>query len=123
MIRARTRSMSKLMQELHACAEQQEREIVSLRATVERMRGERDELLAQLRFATEQANRETRAAGSLRVELLSRTSIPKARLDFCCDGEHGETTAVLPQPKFVARRRVRDDDTERSLRPLPPLPG
>lgn len=116
MIRSRTKSLSKLLQEVHACAEQQERELETLRATVERLRVERDELVAQVRFATEQANRETRAAGSLRVELLARTSVPKDRLDFCCDGEHGETTAVLPTPKFVPRRRVRGDDTERTLR-------
>ena len=115
MIRSRAKSLSKLLQEVHICAEQQEREMVSLRATVARLRVERDELLAQLRFATEHANRETRAAGSLRVELLSRTSIPKQRLDYCCDGELGETTAVLPQPKFVTRRRVREDDTERRV--------
>lgn len=116
MIRSRTRSLSKLMQEVHACAEQQERELAALRATVERLRTERDELLAQVRFATEQANRETRAAGSLRIQLLERTSVPKERLDFCCDGEHGETTAVLPRPRFVPRRRVREDDTERRVR-------
>ena len=116
MIRSRTKSLSKLLQEVHACAEQQERELAGLRATVERLRVERDELVAQVRFATEQANRETRAAGSLRVELLSRTSVPKDRLDFCCDGEHGETTAVLPTPTFVPRRRVRGDDTERTSR-------
>ena len=111
MIRGRTKSLSKLLSELHGCAEQQEREIASLHATVERLRKERDELLAQVRFATEHANRETRAASGLRVELLARTSVPKERLDFCCDDEHGETTAVLPRPKFVARKRVRDDDT------------
>jgi hypothetical protein len=116
--RTRARSMSVLLQELHACAEQQEREIATLRATIERQRVEREELIAQLRFATEQANRETRAAGSLRVELLARTSAPKERLDFCCDSEHGETTAVLPVPRFVPRRRVRDDDTEPRVRGL-----
>ena len=115
--RPRTRSMSVIVQELYACAEQQEREMATLRTTVERLRVERDELLAQLRFATEQANRETRAAGSLRAELLARTSVPKERLDFCCDNEHGETTAVLPLPRFTARsRRVREDETERFLR-------
>ncbi len=102
-MRGRAKSMSKLLQELHACAEVQERELATLRATVERLRGERDELLAQVRFATEHANRESRAAGSLRIELLARTSIPKERLDFCSDGEHGETTAVLPTPRFVPR--------------------
>jgi hypothetical protein len=108
--------MSVLMQELHVASEQQERELTSLRATVERLRTERDELLAQLRFATEHANRETRAAGGLRAELLSRTSVPSERLDFCCAGEGGETTAVLPTPKWVPRRRIREDDTERSIR-------
>ena len=116
MFRGRPKSLSKLLQEVHACAEHQEREIATLRATVEKLRSERDELLAQIRFATDHANRETRAAGSLRVELLSRTSIPRERLDFCCEGEHGETTAVLPRPKFVPRRRIREDDTERRLR-------
>jgi hypothetical protein len=115
MIRGRTKSLIKLVQEVHACAEQQEREIAALRATVERLRTERDELVAQVRFATEQANRETRAAGSLRIELLARTSVPKDRLDFCGDGEHGETTAVLPRPTFVPRRRVREDETERDV--------
>jgi hypothetical protein len=100
---------------VHACAEQQEREIAALRATVERLRTERDELVAQVRFATQQANRETRAAGSLRIELLARTSVPRERLDFCSDGDHGETTAVLPRPTFVPRRRVREDETERDV--------
>ena len=116
MIRSRAKSLSKLLQEVHACAQQQEHELATLRALVERLRGERDELLAQIRFATEHANRETRAAGSLRIELLARTSVPKERLDFCCEGEHGETTAVLPTPRFVPRRRVREDDTERRVR-------
>jgi hypothetical protein len=113
--RPRVRSMSVLLQELYASSEQQEREIATLRATVERLRVEREELLAQVRFATAQANRETRTAGSLRVELLARTSAPKERLDFC-DSEHGETTAVLPVPRFVPRRRVRDDDTDPHVR-------
>ena len=116
MIRPRAKSMSKLLQELHACAEQQERELAALRAAVDRLRAERDELLSQARFATEHANRETRAARSLRIELLARTSVPKERLDFCGDGEHGETTAVLPAPRFVPRRRIRDDETERRVR-------
>ena len=117
MVRSRTKSLSKILQELQICAEQQERETLSLRATIEKLRIERDELLAQLRFATENANRETRAAGSLRAELLARTSVPKERLDFCCDSEHGETTAVLPLPRFTPRRpRVREDETERFLR-------
>ena len=115
MIRGRTKSLSRLLQEVHACAEQQERELATLRATVERLRSERDELVAQVRFATEQANRETRAAGSLRIELLARTSLPKERRDFCGDGEHGETTAVVPLPTFVPRRRVREDETERDV--------
>jgi hypothetical protein len=117
MFRSRPKPLSKLLQEAHTCAEQQEREIALLRATVEKLRGERDELLAQARFATEHANRETRAASSLRIELLARTSAPKERLDFCCEGAHGETTAVLPLPRFVRRHRVRDDETE------PTIPG
>src|SRR5437763_5966905 len=102
--RPRTKSVSALLQELHISCEQQERELVSLRLIVDRLRTERDELSAQLRFATEHANRETRAAGGLRAELLARngalrpTSRPPSplrlteRLDFCCADEGGETT-------------------------------
>ena len=117
MFRARAKPLSKLLQELHACAEQQEREMATLRATIDKLRVERDELVAQVRFATDHANRETRAASSLRIELLARTSAPKQRVDFCGDSQHGETTAVLPLPRFVSRRRVRDDETE------PTIPG
>jgi hypothetical protein len=37
--------------------------------------------------------------------------VPSERLDFCA-GQHGETTAVLPSPHLVSRRRrtLRDDD-------------
>ena len=111
MFRSDAKRLSKLLQELHTCAEQQEREIATLHATVEKMRVEREELLAQLRFATEHANRETRAASSLRVELLARSSVPKERLDFCCGGEHGETTAVLPRRRVASRRKARQDET------------
>jgi hypothetical protein len=114
MFRARPKSLSKLLQELHTCAEAQEREMAALRAMLERLRVERDELLAQVRFATAHANRETRAANSLRIELLSRSTVPKERLDFCGDSRHGETTAVLP--RLNARRRIREDDTERLVR-------
>jgi hypothetical protein len=97
--------MSRLLQELHVCAEQQEREIVALRATVERLRVERKELLAQARFATEHANRETRAAGSLRIELLERTSVPKERLDFCCDAPDADDLQQhRPQHLFDGER-------------------
>jgi len=112
----RTKSLSTLLQELHTCADEQERELAALRTTVEKLRTERDDLLAQVRFATEHANRETRAASSMRIELLARTSVPKERLDFCCEGDRGETTAVLPLPRFIARRRIREDDTERTVR-------
>jgi hypothetical protein len=114
--RPRAKSMSVLLQEMHTWSVEQERELGALRATVERLRSERDELLGQLRFINEQASRETRAAGSLRAQLLSRTSVEKEQLDFCCAADGGETTAVLPRPRFVARRRIREDDTERNIR-------
>lgn len=112
-------SMSVLLQQLHTCAAAQERELAALRRQIDRLRGEREELLAQLRFISEQANREARAAGSLRAQLLERTSVPKERLDFCCRDEWGETTAVLPTPRAVRRPRTRRhrDDTEPGLRP------
>jgi hypothetical protein len=106
--------MATLLQQITSCAEIQEREIAFLRAQVERLRTERDDLAAQLRFATDHANRETRTAGSLRQQLLARTSVASERLDFCCDGG-GETTAVLPLPRVASRRRPRGDETERTV--------
>jgi hypothetical protein len=92
-------------------------EVATLKREVERLRKERDELVGQLQFAIDQSNRETRAAAHMRSELLSRSTVPSERLDFCA-GEHGETTAVLPSPHLVSRRRrvVRDDDTVRVRR-------
>jgi hypothetical protein len=107
--------MSSLLQKLTECAQQQEHEIAFLRATVERLRKERDELVAQVKFAADTANRETLNAAKLRSELLSRTSVAKDKLDFCCSFDHGETTAVLPTPRIAGRRRVREDETERTL--------
>jgi hypothetical protein len=108
--RPRTRTISVIMKELQSCVDERDRETATLRAQLDRVTKERDDLVAQLRFAVDQANRETRAAGSLRAELLSRATVPHERLDFCCEDEHGETTAVLPRPTFVARRRVRDEE-------------
>jgi hypothetical protein len=115
MAQLRAKSMSTLLKQITSCAEEQEKEIAMLRATVQRLRTERDELLAQVRFAADQANRETRTAGSLRAQLLSRTTVAPERLDFCCDAD-AETTAVLPKARFAPRRRVRADDTERMVR-------
>jgi len=113
----RIRSMSVILQELGASLAQHDREVAALRKTVDRLQRERDELVAQILFTSEQANRETRAAGSLRAELLSRTSVPSQKLDFCCAGDGGETTAVLPTPRLVpTRRHVREDETERCIR-------
>jgi hypothetical protein len=114
MAQPRAKSMSTLLKQITSCAEVQEKEIAVLRATVERLRSERDDLLAQLSFANENANRETRSAGSLRAQLLARSSVAPERLDFCC-GPEGETTAVLPRERLVPRRRVRADDTERMV--------
>src|SRR5882724_1119807 len=115
MAQPRAKSMSTLLEQITSCAEQQEKEIAFLRSAVERLRTERDELLAQLRFAADHANRETRNAGSLRAQLLARTSVAPEKLDFCC-GADAETTAVLPKTRFGSRRRVRADDTERVIR-------
>jgi hypothetical protein len=98
------------MKELQSCVDECDREMSNVRAQLEYVTQERDDLAEQLRFAIEQANRETRAAGSLRAELLARSTIPHERLDFCCNDEHGETTAVLPRPTFVPRRGVHDEE-------------
>lgn len=110
MARPRPRTMSVIMTELQRCVDERDREMSIVRARLEHVTKERDDLAQQLSFAIGQANRETRAAGSLRAQLLARATVPRERLDFCCDAEHGETTAVLPRPTFGSRRRVRDDE-------------
>lgn len=108
--RPRPRTISTIMKELQSCVDERDHEMANVRAQLERVTRHRDDLAEQLRFAIDQANRETRAAGSLRAELLARSTSPNERLDFCCNDEHGETTAVLPRPTFVSRRRVRDEE-------------
>jgi len=76
-----------LLVQITSCAEEQEKEIAFLRSAVERLRTERDELLAQIRFAADHANRETRNAGSLRAQLLARSSVAPEKLDFCCGAD------------------------------------
>ena len=49
--------------------EQTRREMEAMRAELEALKRERNELAAQLRFATDQANRETLAAAKLAAEL------------------------------------------------------
>ena len=104
--RPRPRTISVIMKELQGCVDERDRELAKLHAQLERARKERDDLAEQLRFAIDQANRETREASSLRAELLARSTTVHERLDFCCEGGHGETTAVLPR----LRRRSHDDE-------------
>ncbi len=108
--RPRPRTISVILKELQISVEAHDVETARLRLQLERVTRERDDLAQQLRFTIEHANRETRAAGGFRAELLARSTVAPERLDFCCADEHGETTAVLPRPTFVARRRVRDDE-------------
>jgi hypothetical protein len=111
MARPRQRTLSVIMKELQSYVDERDRELAAVHAQLARALTERDDLAGQLRFALEQANRETRAAAELRAELLARTSVAHERLDFCCSDEHGETTAVLPRAEMVAaRRRKRDDE-------------
>jgi hypothetical protein len=104
------RPVSVLLKELHSRFEERERETARLRAQLDRMTKQRDDLTEQLRFAIEQANRETREASSLRAELLARSTVPEDRLDFCRLGEHGETTAVLPRRMLLARAHAHDEE-------------
>ena|SRR5581483_439900 len=84
--------------------------VESLRNEVEQLRAERVELLAQLRFATDQANRETIEAAWLERELaVARAPVNAERRD-----QPGESTAVLPAPwlkQLTSRSRRRGDDT------------
>lgn len=114
----RQRSMSALLADLKALDEAHEKELATLRRLIERLKTERDELAAQVRFVSAQANRDTLAAAKLRAELLERSGGGEAdRFDFC-GGEGCETTAVLPNRwPGSARHRVRDDETERVVRP------
>ena len=108
--RPRQRTISVIMKELHSCVEERDRDMQRVCLQLERVTKERDALAQQLRFAIDHANSETRAAAGLRAELLARSTVPSERLDFCCADEHGETTAVLPRPTFVPRRRIGDDE-------------
>jgi hypothetical protein len=115
----RRKTMAELLQELRDCSAQRDKELQDLRELVARLISERDELLAQLQFANQQANHETRAAASFRAQLLTRTSAPEHRVDFCSEFDEAETTAVLPEPSYRARRppgRARGDETERCIR-------
>jgi hypothetical protein len=104
--------MSIILRELLGCIDDRSSELATLRAEVARLRKERDDMAGQLRFAIDQANRETLAASRLQAELLARTTVPTERLDFCCDHDHGETTAVLPRAALVPQRRGRRDDED-----------
>jgi hypothetical protein len=97
------------MKELQHRFDASDRETAKLRAQLERVSKQRDDLAEQLRFAIDQANRETREASRLRAELLARSTTPSERLDFC-SGEHGETTGVLPRRTLIARRRAYDEE-------------
>ena len=115
MARPRQRPISVVMKELQSCVDERDREMHSVRAQLERVTRERDDLAQQLRFSIDHANSETRVAASLRAELLARSTAASDKLDFCCADEQGETTAVLPRPTFVPRRRIRDDEDEDTI--------
>jgi hypothetical protein len=88
--------------------------VESLRHEVELLRAERVELLAQLRFATEQANRETIEAAWLEKEL----AFARATVSIENRQQVGESTAVLPTPwlkQLTSRARRRSDDTQVDL--------
>jgi hypothetical protein len=110
----RSTTISMLLRELSAATEMKERELQALRATIAKLRKERDGLIAELSFAVRTANRETLAAASLRAELLARTSVARERHDYCGDGH--ETTGVLPMPRASRQRRAREDETDRLIR-------
>jgi len=80
MVKPRARSMSMILRELLGCIDDRTGELAALRAAVARLRKERDVLASQLRFAIEQANRETLAASRLHAELLSRTTVPSGKV-------------------------------------------
>jgi hypothetical protein len=110
-------TISMLLRELSVATDMKEREVEALRATIAQLRRERECLLSELSFALAAANRETRAAASLRAELLARTSVAHERHDYCGDGH--ETTGVLPMPRPSRQRPARDDDaTERCIRSI-----
>ena len=97
-----------ILKELQSRYDERDRETAKLRAQLDRVMKQRDDLAEQLRFAIEHANRETRTASSLRAELLARSTVAEEQLDFC--GAEGETTGVLPHRTLLARRSARDDE-------------
>jgi hypothetical protein len=110
MSRPRPRPVSLIMKELQSCVDERDREMAKLRVQLERMTTQRNDLAEQLRFAIDQANRETREASSLRAELLARSTTADERLDYCRLGEHGETTGVLPRRTLLARGHAHDEE-------------
>ena len=96
-----------------ASVKELQRLVESLRNEVELLREERVELLAQLRFATEQANRETIEAAWLEKELAFVRESSAISIEQ--NDQPGEATAVLPAQwlkTLTARsRRRRADDT------------
>jgi len=80
--------------------EQTRRTMDAMRAELDALKLERTELLAQLRFATEQANRETLAAARLAAELKGRRSADSVEINL--DDEEDDGPVIT-----VARRAVR----------------
>jgi hypothetical protein len=74
--------------------EQTRRTMDAMRAELDALKLERTELLAQLRFATEQANRETLAAARLAAELKGRRSADSVEINLDDEEDDGPVITV-----------------------------
>ena len=111
MTRRPTGSIDAAMAAIQTWMQETKRVVDSLRREVEELRKERIELNAQLRFATEQANREVIEAAKMKQQLDSVRSlprIPQIELD-----DFDDATDV--RPTAIPSLKHREDSTERDL--------
>jgi hypothetical protein len=112
MTRRPTGSVEAALATVQTWMQETRRVVEALREEVEELRLERLELQAQLRFTTDQANREVMAAAKMKEQLDSVRGLQTIPDDsFSSD----EKTQVDPVDIGTARRRQRADQTERQF--------
>lgn len=111
MTRRPTGSIEGALEAVQTWMQETKRVVDKLRAEVEQLRRERVELHAQLRFATEQANREVIEAAKLQQKLDSIPNIEPLELD-----EFDEDTSTDAAPVRCISL-LRGDSTEKTVNP------
>jgi hypothetical protein len=117
MTRRPTGSVDAALAAIQTWMKETKRVVDALRAEVELLRKERVELTAQLRFATDQANREVIAAATMKQELDSVRSLPPIPARDLEAFDEDTATDVAPMRAGPSlQRRVRGDATEKNVR-------